>query len=81
MNNSQLYIGFTDNLKRRLHEHKEGQVFTTKKYMPLKLVYYECYLSSKDAKQRESMLKQFGSTYVHLKTRIINSIKKSQGRG
>lgn len=77
----QLYVGFTHDLKKRIREHKEGKVFSTKKYLPLKLVYYEAYLSEKDAARREKMIKRFGSTYVHLKNRISESIKESQGRG
>lgn len=81
LSNSQFYIGFTNDLKKRIKLHKDGKVFTTKKYLPIKLIYYECYLDEEDAKQREFMLKRFGSAYSHLKRRIANSIKKSQGRG
>jgi len=81
LSNSQIYIGFTNDLKKRISTHKEGKVFTTRKFLPIKLIYYECYLDKEDAKQREFMLKRFGSTYSHLKRRITNSIKKSQGRG
>ncbi|KKS46619.1 MAG: GIY-YIG catalytic domain protein [Candidatus Azambacteria bacterium GW2011_GWA2_42_9] len=81
LDNDQLYIGFTNDLKKRIKLHKEGKVFTTKKFLPVKLVYYECYLDKEDAEQREFMIKRFGSTYSHLKKRITNSIKKSQGRG
>lgn len=58
-----------------------GKVSTTNKYLPVKLIYYECYLSQKDAIQREKMIKRFGSAYSHLKRRISNSLKDSQGRG
>lgn len=81
LNNGQIYIGFTGNLAKRLEEHNGGKVFTTSKYLPVKLVYHEGYLSQKDAIQREKMIKRFGSTYAHLKRRIVNSIKDFQGRG
>ena len=81
MSNDQLYIGFTNNLVKRLEKHNKGEAITTKKFLPVRLIYFECYLSWEDAKNRESMLKQFGSTYSHLKKRIFNSIKDSQGRG
>ena len=81
LSNKQIYIGFTKDLKKRIEEHNNGKVFTTSKYLPIKLVYYECYLSWKDAKNRETMLKKFGSTYSHLKKRIFHSIEASQGRG
>ena len=81
MDNNQIYIGFAANLKERIHKHKEGKVFTTKKYLPVKLIYYECYLSKKDALEREYQIKRFGSTWSYLKKRIVNSIEDSQGRG
>lgn len=79
--NEQIYVGFTNNLKKRIEEHRSGTVFTTKKYLPVKLVYYEAYLAWEDAKKREKMIKHFGSTYVHLRRRICGSLKQSQGRG
>lgn len=81
LSNDQIYIGFTKNLEKRLGEHNGGKVFTTSKYLPVKLIYYEGYLSQKDATQREKMIKRFGSTYVNLKRRIFYSIKDSRGRG
>lgn len=81
MSNGQFYIGFTPNLKDRIQKHKEGNVFTTKKYLSIKLIYYECYLSKKDALNREYKIKRFGSSWGHLKKRICKSIEDSQGRG
>ncbi|MEK7154154.1 MAG: GIY-YIG nuclease family protein [Patescibacteria group bacterium] len=75
MNNSQVYIGFTDNLQKRLEKHNTGNVFTTSKYLPIALVYFECYCSKKDALQREKMLKKYGSTWSHLKRRISGSLE------
>jgi putative endonuclease len=80
MSNDQLYIGFATNLKERIQKHKDGKVFTTKKYLPIRLIYYECYLSKKDALDREYKIKRFGSTWRHLKKRINNSIEVFQGR-
>lgn len=81
LSNNQLYIGFTKDLKKRLKEHESGKVFSTKKYLPLELIYYECYSAFLDAKNRESKIKQFGSTYSQLKKRITHSIGASQRRG
>ena len=74
MNNGQIYIGFAKDLKERLKRHKNGEVFTTKKYLPVRLIYFECYLSQKDAIQREKMLKRYGSSWSHLKRRIKHSL-------
>lgn len=81
MDNEQLYIGSTKDLRKRVEQHRKGEVLTTKKYLPVKLVYYECYLSKNDARRRESMLKKYGSTWSNLKRRIGDSIKESQRRG
>ena len=81
LDNNQVYIGFANDLRKRLEEHNKGKVFTTSKYLPVRLVYYECYLSKKDAIRREKMIKKFGSTYSHLKRRISSSLEDSQGRG
>ena len=81
LNNKQLYIGFTRDLKKRLKEHESGKVFTINKYLPLKLIYYECHSAFLDAKDRESKIKQFGSTYSQLKKRIVHSIGASQRQG
>lgn len=81
LGNDRLYIGSTTNLQQRIRDHKDGKALTTKKYLPVKVVYYECYLSRNDAQRRESMLKRYGSTYVHLKERIRDSLRQSQGRG
>jgi putative endonuclease len=51
------YIGYTNDLKRRLEEHKKGKSFATKFRLPFKLIYYEACLSQDDAKRRESYLK------------------------
>jgi putative endonuclease len=53
-----LYIGVTNNLDRRLYEHREkiSDSFT-KKYNITKLVYYEQFGDIKQAIQRETSLK------------------------
>ena len=55
--NKELYIGYTANLKRRLVEHNTGLNFSTKKYIPWKLIYYESCIKSSDATRREGYLK------------------------
>lgn len=51
------YIGFTNNLKRRLIEHSRGQVIATKKRIPVKLVHHEYFINRNDAEAREKFLK------------------------
>ena len=58
--NKVMYIGVTNNLQRRLYEHKNGLVDGfTKKYRTHKLVYYEGYRNINDAIQREKRIKGF----------------------
>jgi len=53
-----MYIGETNDLQRRLYEHKNELIEGfTKKYHVHKLVYYESYSNVKDAISREKSLK------------------------
>ena len=57
-NDKVMYVGVTNNLKRRLYEHKNELVEGfTKKYHVHKLVYYEAYKNVKDAILREKRIK------------------------
>jgi putative endonuclease len=70
-----LYIGYTSNLKKRLQEHAKGKSKYFFLRRPVKLIYYEAYLSKIDAKEREKKLKKFKNIYSGLKARIKNSLK------
>ena len=59
-NRTVLYIGYTDNLRRRISEHKKGNgALFTKKYNATELVYFECFTEKKIAKTRELQLKNW----------------------
>jgi putative endonuclease len=59
-NRTVTYIGYTDNLKRRIYQHKKGQgALFTKKYNIHDLIYFEEFDSKKKAKKRESQLKNW----------------------
>jgi len=63
------YVGFCNDLKRRVKEHNNGEVEATKSRRPLMLVYYEACLDEKRAVKREKYLKTgFGRKF--LKDRI-----------
>ncbi|MBI2515147.1 GIY-YIG nuclease family protein [Candidatus Wolfebacteria bacterium] len=51
------YIGYTNNLRRRIEEHNRGKNFSTKPRLPMKLIYFEACLNEDDAKQREKYFK------------------------
>ena len=40
LRNGDIYIGSTDDLKRRYSQHNEGQVISTKAYLPATLKSY-----------------------------------------
>ena len=71
-----LYIGSTNNLRRRLQEHNDGKSFATAPRRPFALVYYEAYMSEKDARHRENSLKLRGQARTHLMTRLSESLRQ-----
>ncbi len=73
MSNEQLYVGSTNNLLSRIKAHKNGKVFTTKKYLPVSLIHYETYDLERDARNRERLLKHHGSAFAKLKANIVNN--------
>ncbi len=59
-NRTVLYIGYTDDLKRRLIEHSQGNgALFTKKYSVVNLLYFEEFNNIKEAKGREQQLKNW----------------------
>ncbi len=73
MNNGQLYVGSTHNLTARVVAHKNGKVFTTRKYLPIAVIHYEVFDSEKNARERGKILKYHGSAFAKLKARIVNN--------
>ena len=55
-----LYIGFSNDLRRRFSEHQGGESRSTRSRRPWSLIYYEAYLEKRDAEQREVFLKSGG---------------------
>ena len=73
-NNKVLYTGITNDLKRRVYEHKEKFVAGfTKKYNVSKLVYYEAFEDPENAILREKQIKA-GSRQK--KIDLINGMNK-----
>jgi putative endonuclease len=62
---SKLYTGYTNNINRRILEHNNGLVNSTKNRRPLSLVYWEGSLNQQDATKREKYLKSsWGKRYI-----------------
>ena len=73
-NNNVLYTGVTNNLSRRVYEHKNKLIEGfTKKYHVDKLVYYEAYADSLNAITREKQIK--GGSRAK-KIQLIESMNK-----
>ena len=68
-----LYVGYTGNLRKRLTEHSNGNVRSTRYRIPFELVYYEASRSKIDALHREKYLKTtYGKRY--LKNRLTGDL-------
>ena len=52
-----LYIGATEDLKKRFKKHNQGLVKSTQFYAPFELMYYEAYPALDFARKREYELK------------------------
>lgn len=65
--NAVMYIGVTNNLQRRLYEHKNKLVDGfTQRYNVHKLVYFEQYSEINDALKREKQLKRWARAKKNL---------------
>lgn len=74
-----LYIGFTNNLKRRLVEHASGKVDSTKNRIPMKLIHYEYFINRDDAEAREKFLKS-GYGRIQFKEMLKNTFNSTLNR-
>lgn len=60
-----LYIGCTNDLRKRIMLHNTGKVEATKLRRPFVLIYYEAYLNKFDAYAKEKWLKTgWGRNYI-----------------
>lgn len=65
LNDRQFYVGLTNNLPKRIEEHNSGKVESTRRRVPLDLVYWEGCLNRHDAALREKYLKTaWGKLYL-----------------
>src|SRR3989338_2453489 len=65
---NKLYVGFTNDLKKRVLEHNKGTVQATKTRRPMNLIYYEACLDKDKAISREKYFKTgFGRRFLKSK--------------
>lgn len=68
--NGSIYIGCTNDLEKRIHEHNHDMSYHTKKYAPWELLYFEGFKDKKDAFMREKSLKLHAQGLRRLKERL-----------
>ncbi len=57
LSNNQYYAGHSEDLKRRMTDHKNGKVMFTKRFRPLELVFYAAFKNKDNAIAFEKYLK------------------------
>jgi len=57
INHNKTYVGYTNNLNRRIEEHNKGRSKFTRTYKPWQLIYKEEYPTISEAMKREKYLK------------------------
>ena len=71
LKDNKFYTGSTNDLRRRIREHGDGKVPSSRYRRPFKLIYYEACLNDHDARLREKYLKTaWGKRYI--KNRLKN---------
>ena len=71
LSSNNYYIGYTKNINQRLIEHNKGKVTSTKKYLPVKLVFHAIFDSKRKAIDFEKYLKT-PSGYAFRNKRLIS---------
>jgi predicted GIY-YIG superfamily endonuclease len=72
LNNAHIYVGSTDNLRRRFNSHQTGRVLSTRKLLPVKLRAYVAVEDEKTARSLERYFKS-GSGKALAKKRLLIS--------
>ena len=52
-----IYVGLTENIKRRFKQHSKGENKTTRAYLPFELILKEFFDDRAEARKREKFLK------------------------
>jgi len=66
-----VYVGSTQDLKKRVYKHNQGLVQSTKVNAPYKLIYCEIYLSESLARKREMKIKKSWSVKEEILKRLV----------
>ncbi|HCM43955.1 TPA: excinuclease ABC subunit C [Candidatus Kaiserbacteria bacterium] len=69
---AKIYVGYTNDLRRRVGHHKHGEVNTTKAYNNPTLVWYCAFKSKKRALEFERYLKR-GSGHAFMRKHLLHT--------
>lgn len=72
LSNHTIYVGSTNDLKRRLQSHQKGQVISTKSYLPVSLKSYIAVETDRHARELENYFKSGSGKAVAMKRLIKN---------
>ena len=67
LNNSNIYVGSTNDLKRRFESHQNGDVISTKAYIPAKLKSYVAVETETNARDLEKYFKSGSGKAIAMK--------------
>jgi predicted GIY-YIG superfamily endonuclease len=70
LSNADIYVGSTDDLKRRFASHQAGHVLSTKRYLPATLKSYVAVQTEEHARELEDYFKSGSGKAVALKRLI-----------
>ena len=74
LSNGDIYVGSTDNLRRRINSHRGGHVASTRKYLPAILQSYVAVLDETTARSLERYFKS-GSGKAFAKKRFLRHLE------
>jgi putative endonuclease len=74
LSNGDIYVGSTNDLRRRFSNHQEGSVASTRKYLPAILRTYIAVMDEANARELERYFKS-GSGKAFAKKRFLQKIK------
>ena len=75
-NQKTYYVGVTNNLDKRLHQHKSGESQFTSQFSDIQLVYFEEYPTLVLARRRETQLK--GWSHAKKEKYILEKVSKNR---
>jgi len=78
LSNGDIYVGSTNDLRRRFASHQGGQVLSTKPYLPVALKSYVAVETEEHARELENYFKSGSGKAVALK-RLIRDIPTNRG--